>query len=166
MELNDKFEEFIINILTDLNNLSSETHLKFKEKWEGELKKFLLQETIKMHYDDKKIENDKTFEIDTNILMGHIKKFLSSKNISRGYFSKKILSIHRQYFLEIINYPMPWIKLSKLGRKPYFLIYEFLNDKKKIEKFLIDHENEVIKPNTSNSSIINIDEDSINTEMC
>ena len=87
--------------------------------------------------------------------MGHIKKFLSSKNISRGYFSKKILSIHRQYFLEIINYPMPWIKLCKLGRKLYFLIYEFLNDKKKIEKFLIDHENEVIKKKNSNSSIIN-----------
>jgi hypothetical protein len=158
MELNKELEELVSNILINLNRLN-QSILEFKEKWEPELAKqkykiLLLQEHIKIESENKKCVKNEIFDIDTNVLMRDMKNFLRSQQISRSYFSKKILSIHREYLLEILDHPLPWSKLSKIGRKPYLLIHEFLNDKNKIEIFLKEHEEAFL--NSAEDTVINI----------
>jgi hypothetical protein len=86
--------------------------------------------------------------------MRDMKNFLRSQQITRDYFSKKVLLMHREYLLEILDHPLPWSKLSKIGRKPYLLIHEFLNDKNKIESFLKEHEEAFL--NSAEDTVINI----------
>jgi hypothetical protein len=158
MELNKELEELVSNILINLDRLN-QSMLEFKEKWEPELAKqkskiLLLQEHIKIESENKKSVKNEIFDIDTNILMHDMKNFLHSQQISRSYFSKKFLSMHREYLIEILNHPLPWSKLSKIGRKPYVLIHEFLNDKNKLEIFLKEHEEVFLK--NAEDTVINI----------
>jgi hypothetical protein len=158
MELNEELEELVSNILINLDRLN-QSILEFKEKWEPELAKqkskfLLLQEHIKIESENKKSVKNEISDIDTNILMRDMKNFLRSQQITRDYFSKKVLLMHREYLLEILDHPLPWSKLSKIGRKPYLLIHEFLNDKNKIESFLKEHEEAFL--NSAEDTVINI----------
>ena len=82
--------------------------------------------------------------------MKEIKCFLKSHKIGRHYFSKKVLSKRGEYFIEILNYPIKWDKLTKKAKEDYQLLNDFLLDEKKKESFIENYLIEVEKSKIKN----------------
>jgi hypothetical protein len=86
--------------------------------------------SLKAIRDSKQATEDK--EIDTFELIDKVSKLLKKERISIAQLGR-MLNIHPKEIRKLIQYPVPWILLTKLKKEYYYKIHEWLLDNEQDE---------------------------------